>query len=621
MIEEMRVARAVLDYLAACGVKYLFGIPAGSVNALFDELYDMPQIEPVVVKHEGAAGYMAAAYARAAGQLAVCVGSSGPGATNLLTGAANAMREHLPVLFLTGHVPVPTEGLNASQELAADPLFRPVTKWSVTVREVDEVLSTIARAVETAYAGVPGPVHVALPIDVQLAELAHGEQGERMASAQPSHAVLPPERVQARHVPTQWPPVLPSAGASAPDAAQLRAAAEFLSRAAHGFVFVGQGARRAVDEVMAVAWQLGWPIVSSPQAKGLIPTDEPGYMGIYGFAGDDHCASFVHSLQGGAMLVVGSSLGETATNNYNTLLAAGRVVVQIDIDPTVFNRAYRCDAPLTGDAAVTLRRLLDILRGQDAGRAEYAGDPEDACAAERWVDEGGMDSAPAGGVTSAGRGSPGAANRAFSAAADHAGEARADDYNTANVLTRLQALLPRSTRYVVDIGEFMSYVIHGMKVYERHTFDINVHFGPMGIALSSAIGWALADRERPVVSITGDGCFFMHGMEVLTARELRLPVLWVVFNNARLGMVHHGHRLQYGRAHGCFSQMPVDIAAMAAAMGIVSARVEGMADLSPDVVASLLDAHGPALLEIALVDEHTPPMGDRVKFLSSFGPA
>jgi len=129
----MRVARAVLDGLWENGVKYIFGIPAGSVNALFDELYDMPMMQPIVVKHEGAAGYMAAAYAKATGRLAVCIGSSGPGATNLVTGAANALREQLPVLFITGHVPVSTQGLNASQELRVDPVFAPITKSSVTV--------------------------------------------------------------------------------------------------------------------------------------------------------------------------------------------------------------------------------------------------------------------------------------------------------------------------------------------------------------------------------------------------------------------------------------------------------------------------------------------------------
>src|SRR6185312_4529507 len=139
----MKAARLVLEYLKENGITHIFGIPAGSVNAIFNELYDMKELTPVVTKHEGAATYMAAAYARYSGHLSVAIGCSGPGGTNLVTGAANAMREHLPVLFITGAVPVNTVGLNASQELDAEPIFRPVTKYSVTVNEAGNVLSEI----------------------------------------------------------------------------------------------------------------------------------------------------------------------------------------------------------------------------------------------------------------------------------------------------------------------------------------------------------------------------------------------------------------------------------------------------------------------------------------------
>lgn len=147
----MKAARTVLEYLKNSGVQYIFGIPAGSVNAFFDELNDMSELTPIVTKHEGAASYMAAAYAKYSNHLSVCIGCSGPGGTNLVTGAANAMREHLPVLFLTGAVPVNTIGLNASQELDAEPIFRPVTKYSVTVKESKDLLKEIVKATEIAY--------------------------------------------------------------------------------------------------------------------------------------------------------------------------------------------------------------------------------------------------------------------------------------------------------------------------------------------------------------------------------------------------------------------------------------------------------------------------------------
>lgn len=169
------------------------------------------------------------------------------------------------------------------------------------------------------------------------------------------------------------------------------------------------------------------------------------------------------------------------------------------------------------------------------------------------------------------------------------------------------------------MAEFMAYIIHDMNVVESDTFDINVHFGAMGSGIGSAIGSKLAEPERPVVCVTGDGCFFMHGMEILTAKEHRLPILFVVMNNARLGMVYHGHSLQYKRSHPSFEQEPVNIAAMAAAMNIPSKRIETMEDLTQEAIDELMNVNGPSILEISLIDNTIPPMGDRVKFLSSFG--
>ena len=161
-----------------------------------------------------------------------------------------------------------------------------------------------------------------------------------------------------------------------------------------------------------------------------------------------------------------------------------------------------------------------------------------------------------------------------------------------------------TTRYTIDIGEFMSYVIHHMKVIDFDSYNINVHFGAMGSGIGSAIGSKLAEPERPVVCITGDGCFFMHGLEILTAKEYNLPILFVVMNNARLGMVYHGHSLQFRRTHPSFEQESINISAMAAAMNIPSYRVNELQDINQDVINNLMNVNGPAILEVALVDNN-----------------
>ncbi|MWV46349.1 thiamine pyrophosphate-binding protein [Paenibacillus sp. HJL G12] len=544
----MKAARAVLEYLKGQGVRHIFGIPAGSVNVLFDQLVEMPEITPVVTKHEGAASYMAAAYAKYSGQMSVVIGCSGPGGTNLVTGAANAMREHLPVLFLTGAVPVNTLGLNASQELDADPVFRPITKYSVMVRESKDLLAEVVKAVEIAISGVPGPVHVAMPIDVQQGEVQH---------------VIIPD-------PPKRAPIVPDLGV-------IKQVALELSQREKGYIFVGQGVRYSVDQVLEVAEVLNWPILTSPQAKGFIPEEHSLHAGVFGFAGHEGASSLINEGDGQALLILGSSLGETATNNWNANLTKNRFCVQMDFDETVFGRKYEIDIPVLGDINLSLMFLMEELKA--------LGLPRDGAKA--------LEKPQGYKVT--------------------------EEYNTQNVLKNLQKHLPADTRYTVDIGEFMSYVIHYMNVLDYNTFDINVHFGAMGSGIGSAIGSKLAEPDRPVVCITGDGCFFMHGMEILTAKEYNLPILFVIMNNARLGMVYHGHELQYKRSHASFGQKEISIAAMAAAMDIPSFRVEELDDLTQDSVRNLLNTGGPAVLEIALVDNNTPPMGDRVKFLSSFG--
>lgn len=546
----MKAARVLLEYLRGNGVKYIFGIPAGSVNGIFNELYDFTDIMPVVAKHEGAAAYMATAYAKYSGQMSVCIGCSGPGGTNLLTGAANAMREHIPVLFLTGAVPVNTVGLNASQELDVEPIFQSITKYSVTVNNSDDLLKELVIATEIAHSGVPGPVHIAIPIDVQ-----HGE-------VQNVQIPGPPKKL----------PVLPNLH-------NIINVAKELAQREHGYVFVGQGIRNSVDQLIELAEMLDWPILSTPQAKGYIPDNHPLYVGVYGFAGHEAASKLIDEGDGQALLIIGSSLGETATNNYNVNLTKDRYTIQLDFDQSVFNRKYEVDFPVLGDINLSLLFLIQELKNLGLPRKNSK------LAVEKNKELGGI----------------------------------SVEYNTKNVLQTIQTYLPTPTRYTIDIGEFMSYVIHHMKVLDSSTYDINVHFGAMGSGIGTAIGSKLAEPNRPTVCITGDGCFFMHGMEILTAKEYNIPILFIVMNNARLGMVYHGHSLQFKRTHPSFEQEAINIGAMAAAMNIPSYRVEKLQDINKDVIRNLMEMNGPAILEVALVDYNTPPMGDRVKFLSSFG--
>ena len=543
----MKAGIAVLELLKNAGIDRVFGIPAGSVNVLFDGLNDYLEIRPIITKHEGAAGYMAAGYAKYSGGPAVAIGSSGPGAMNLVTPAANAMREQLPVLFLTGAVPSSTVGLNSSQELDAAPVFAPITKYSKRVERGEDLVKEVAKALEIAISGVPGPVHIAMPLDVQMAEIDPD---------------IIPDAIHPVRVHTDF-------------SAAGQAAREIKSRNT-GLIFCGQGVRGMVPEVMRLSERLGWPVIATPVAKGLFKDTHPNFAGVYGFAGHESTGRLVQEGDFDTLLVLGSSLGETATSNYNAGLARDRFVIQFDRDETVFGRKYPVDLPVLGDLADTLPAVLKELNVLGAGEksVKVPYNPE--------------------------RLKPG------------------EDFTTKNVVLKLQQLLPEQTRYAVDITETEAYIIHDLNTLSPDAFDINVHFGAMGSGLSVGIAAKMAEPERPTVIITGDGCFHMHGMEILTAKEYGVPVLFIVMNNSRLGLVYHGHNLQFKRVHDTFSTQPMDFTKVAEGLGIPAARVESMEDLSGEIIGELMATDGPALLEIVLTDDNPPPMGDRVKFLAGF---
>ena len=398
--------------------------------------------------------------------------------------------------------------------------------------------------------GVPGPVHIAIPLDIQ-------------------HEVVQDIEI----------PAPAKRAAIVPDLNTIKDVAQELLKRKNGYIFVGQGARNSIDQLIELAEMLNWPILTTPVAKGFIPESHPLLAGVFGFAGHDKASNMINEGDGQVLLIVGSSLGETATNNYNVNLTKNRFTIQMDFDQSVFNRKYKIDLPVLGDINLSLAFLIEELRAAGLTRNTADLDVQNEENFEEITEE----------------------------------------YNTINVLLNLQKYLPASTRYTIDIGEFMSYVIHHMKVLDYTSFDINVHFGAMGSGIATAIGSKLAEPERPTVCITGDGCFFMHGMEILTAKEYNIPILFVVMNNARLGMVYHGHAMQFHRTHPSFEQEAIDISAVAAAMNIPSYRVTDMQDLNEDLLNNFKNLHGPAVLEVALVDNNTPPVGDRVKFLSSFG--
>ncbi|AJY76758.1 thiamine pyrophosphate-binding protein [Paenibacillus beijingensis] len=553
----MRAIEAGLRFLVQEGVSYIFGIPAGSINALYDCLNDMPQLQPIVAKHENSSGYAATAYTRITGIPSVCVASSGPGATNLVTPCANAWKEKLPVLFITGSVPSTKVGRGGAQELQADAIFAPITKLSKTVQHASELPAVFAEAFATAISGVPGPVHLTIPIDIQMTDIGDPEI-----------------------------PVLPEIQPIEPNAEQVQAAGErIITAGQRGALLLGHGAKSSPETILRFAEQTGWMVATTPRGKGAFPEDHPLSLGVYGLSANEKAISYLHGDQHDVLMVVGSTLGELATSNWDSRLVAGKQLIHIDYDQRELGKCYPTEFPVHGDIELVLSQLLAQLSDASSNGKVTEGIslPNDAALGHTEV----------------------AATK----------EPSAVEWNTLAAIRQLSASAPDNTRFYIDIGEFMTYSIQNLVIKKDQKFDIDINFGGMGSGIGGAIGAKLAEPSRPLLCITGDGCFFMHGMEVLSAKEYGLPIVFAVINNARLGMVYHGHMLQYKRCLSDFEQKRVSIAGMAGALGIRHVEVKSVDQLQPEQMNEWFSYGEPVVVEIIVDGNEVPPMGERVKFL------
>ncbi|MCY9657425.1 thiamine pyrophosphate-binding protein [Paenibacillus chondroitinus] len=548
----MRAIEVGLRFLVQQGVKYVFGIPAGSINAIYDALLDIPELKPIVAKHENSSGYMAGSYTRITGIPSLCVASSGPGATNLVTPAANAWKQKLPVIFITGSVPSTKLGKGGAQELYAEPIFASITKMSRTVLDPHELPEILAEAYHTAVSGVPGPVHLAIPIDIQMKDI-----GEREL------------------------PVLPPVEQPIIDLAAAKAAAQRIKAAgSKGAILLGHGAKTASESIVQFAEMLGWGVATTPRGKGAFPENHPLSLGGYGLSANWKASEYLNGGNHEVLLIIGSSLGELATSNWEPRLVAGRELIHIDYDANELGKVYETHYPVHGEIKLVIAELLEQLSAD--------GQKDEAAVGEAF------------------------AGLAEAAAAAEPGE---EKWNTRSAIRGLSAAAPKHARFFLDIGEFMTYSIQNVLIESGQAFDIDINFGGMGSGLGGVIGAQLAEPSRPTICITGDGCFFMHGLEVLTAKEYQLPILFVVINNARLGMVYHGHMLQYKRCLDDFSQERVSIAGIARSLGLRHAEITSLDQLQSEHVSEWLSHGEPVVVEVIVDGNEIPPMGERVKFL------
>jgi acetolactate synthase-1/2/3 large subunit len=566
-----RTIDVFLRYLKAEGVTHVFGIVGGLLYPFFVAIENDADLTLVHAKHEGGAAFMADGYARTTGKLAVCAGTSGPGSTNLVTGVACAFADGVPMLVVTGQAASHALGKGAAQETAREDIdivemFRPITKYSAMVTGPDTLSHHLRRALRQALTGRRGPVHLNIPVDLwgQFAE----EDWFDPRTYRPETRGF--------------------------DRRAVQRAADVLLGAERPVLLVGSGvaAAGAEEHLRALAELLPARVATTPRAKGIFPEDDPLSLGILGNAGHRDARDTILGDDVDVLFTVGASLGETSTFNWTPRLLPSRALIQLDVDADRIGRNYPVDIPLVGDAQAILVELVYHLHR----RIRDGGAP-----ASRWPES----------------------------AALARGESRYDDADervSENVpmtpqrwRTDLEEVLPEDAVIFSDIGSHMLFNMHHLCIRRRQRFFINLGFGSMGHGTVAPIGAAMAMPGRTVFAIVGDGCFGMNGMELITAAEHDVPVIWIVECNNMHGITWHCSKLLSGGPpmRAAVFKRPLEVAALARAMGL-NARVVDRPGQMQHAVKELLRIGGPGVIEVRVDPDVVPPLGERAKTLAGF---
>ncbi|WP_350349590.1 acetolactate synthase large subunit [Agromyces sp. G08B096] len=481
-------AEAVVRSLELLGITDVFGLPGGAILPVYDPLLDSRRLRHILVRHEQGAGHAAEGYASSSGKLGVAIATSGPGATNLVTAIADAHMDSVPLLAITGQVFSNLMGTDAFQEADIVGITMPVTKHSFLVKDPADIPATIAAAVHIATTGRPGPVLVDITKDAQQATF-----------------------------PFQWPPKVDLPGyrpITKAHGKQVAAAAQLIAEAKRPVLYVGGGVIRsgASDELRTLAEATNAPVVTTLMARGAFPDSHPQHLGMPGMHGT---VPAVLALQESDLLVVLGARFDDRVTGKASLFAPNAKVVHVDIDPAEISKIRTADVPIVGDLKDV---LVDLVAAYRSATAETTPDLE-----EWWATLDGLRTEyPLGyAPTSDGLLAP--------------------QY----VIERIGELTGPEGVYAAGVGQHQMWAAQFIK-YERPNSWLNSGgAGTMGYAVPAAMGAKVAQPDRVVWAIDGDGCFQMTNQELATCALNDIPIKVAIINNSSLGMVRQWQTLFY----------------------------------------------------------------------------
>ena len=523
-------AEIVIRCLQEEKVDYVFGYPGGSVLNIYDELFKQDQVKHVLVRHEQGGVHAADGYARTSGKVGVALVTSGPGATNAVTGIATAYMDSIPMVVLTGQVPTFYIGQDAFQECDTVGITRHCVKHNFLVKDVRDLALTIKKAFYIASTGRPGPVVVDIPKDVTAAKCRFEYPAEiRMRSYNP---------VTKGH------------------AGQIKKAVSLLLGAKKPMIYTGGGVilSDAAEELTALARKLNFPVTHTLMGLGGYPASDRQYLGMLGMHGTLEANMAVQNCD--VLLAIGARFDDRVIGDPEHFYSSPRKIVHVDIDPSSISKRVRVDVPVVGNVKDVLAEMLRLLDEQ-TGRPDIA---------EWWQEI------------------------AEWRSKECLKYAMKQEIMPQYVIEKLHEVTGGQAVVTSDVGQHQMWAAQYYGFDKPRRWANSGGLGTMGVGLPYAMGAAFANPGSPIVCITGDGSIQMCLQELATAKQYGLPIKVICLNNHYLGMVRQWQELFYGRrySHTCMKGQP-DFIKIAEAYGHVGIRVEKPEDVEPALRKAFTD--------------------------------
>ncbi len=542
MSQKITGAQSLVKALEQTGVEVMFGIPGGAILPAYDPIYDS-KIRHILVRHEQGAGHAATGYAQVTGKVGVCIATSGPGATNLVTPLADAQMDSVPIVAITGQVPGPAIGTDAFQEADIRGVTMPITKHNYLITNPDDIPNAIAEAFYIASTGRPGPVLVDIAKDaLQMQTNFNYPRNVKLAGYNP---------------------------VSAPDKNLVNQAAQLIAQSKKPVFYVGGGIIKAnaSAELMQLAQLVNAPVVTTLMARGAFPDSHPLHLGMPGMHGT---VAAVTALQKADLLItLGARFDDRVTGKLSSFATKAKVI-HADIDPAEIGKNRHADVPLIGDLKLTLKTLIPAIQ------TEFAKNKADISA---WLTE----------VNSWRQRFP----LGFDEPAD-------GSLSPQYVIKRIGEISGPDAIIAAGVGQHQMWASQFINYEKPRTWLNSGGLGTMGYAVPAAMGAKVGAPNQTVWAIDGDGCFQMTNQELVTCALNNIPIKVAVINNESLGMVRQWQTLFYNQRYSntdLHSKRVPDFKLLAEAMGCVGMRCEKKSDVDKTIAAAMAINDRPVVVD------------------------